>query len=181
MIQISNLISLTRLVLTLPMAVALIDNQFTTSILIGIFAYITDILDGYLARRLKQVSEFGKIIDPLADKIFLGTVVIILAIQTHLPLWFVLVVILRDLLILAGGLYAKKKIDFVIPANYLGKFTATINSIAVLVAILNLSNILIYVLILATAMMLFSIIVYFIRMIKFIRGKRQNNSGKQLL
>lgn len=172
MLQISNLISIIRLVLTLPMAVALIERNITTSILIGVIAFMTDLLDGYLARKLKQVSEIGKIIDPLADKIFFGTVVIILVVQLYLPLWFVLVILIRDVLILAGGLYLKSKIDFVMPSNYLGKFTATINVIAALIAYLKFTIIIDYALTVATVMMIYSFVVYLIGMLKLLRQKR---------
>ncbi len=135
----SNLISIFRLVLAFPMAVLIINGHFISAIIIGILAVATDLMDGYLARKLNQITEMGKIVDPLADKVFVGTVAICLVIIGRMPLWFVIVVVLRDVLILAGGIYAKGKIDFVIPSNYVGKVTALILTAIMGGALLNIS------------------------------------------
>ncbi len=67
-------------------------------------AAITDILDGYLARKFNQVTEFGKIIDPLADKIAIGAIIIKLFIIGVIPLYYFFMIIVRDVLIFLGGI-----------------------------------------------------------------------------
>lgn len=135
----SNLMSIFRMVLAFPMAVLILNGHFISSIIIGILAVATDLMDGYLARKLNQITEMGKIVDPLADKIFVGTVAVCLVIIGRMPLWFVIAVVMRDAAILAGGLYAKGKIDFVIPSNYVGKITALILSAIMGGALFNIS------------------------------------------
>lgn len=83
--------------------------------------YFSDLLDGYIARKMDQVSEFGKIIDPLADKISVTVISLILVYLGRLPLWFVAVVILRDLLILLFGIYLMRKKHITLMSNYPGK------------------------------------------------------------
>ncbi len=71
----SNSLSFLRLLLVIPAWIAFSNFDKTsryTVAAIGIFAAITDILDGYLARKLNQITEFGKIIDPLADKVLVS-------------------------------------------------------------------------------------------------------------
>jgi cardiolipin synthase (CMP-forming) len=83
--------------------------------------YVTDLLDGYLARKLKQVSELGKIIDPVADKLAVGVIAIMMFIKGLIPLWFIVIVVLRDVLILVFGLILKRKKKIVLMSNYPGK------------------------------------------------------------
>lgn len=97
---------------------------------IMILMYITDLLDGYLARKLNQISELGKIIDPLADKIAVGAIAIMMFFNGLIPLWFILVVILRDLLILVFGLILKRKKKIVLMSNYPGKIAVLTIGIA---------------------------------------------------
>jgi CDP-diacylglycerol--glycerol-3-phosphate 3-phosphatidyltransferase len=110
-----------RALLTLPAAMLLWNGYNFIALAIGILCYITDILDGWLARKLDEITEVGKIIDPLADKIFVGVITSILVIQDRLPLWFVAGILLRDAVIILVGLYITKRTGFVLPSNYPGK------------------------------------------------------------
>ena len=108
---IPNILSLARMVLLIPLAYLLLfqfTEQKTLIIIIMIAMYVTDLLDGYLARKLNQVSELGKIIDPLADKAAVIVITVILFVNGLIPVWFFTVIVLRDILILAFGLYLEK-------------------------------------------------------------------------
>jgi len=83
---ISNGLSFIRLLMSLPLAYFLWTYDTAGVIVMGVAAYISDILDGCLARRLNQISEWGKIIDPIADKVFVGTAVIVMIMQQRIPL-----------------------------------------------------------------------------------------------
>jgi CDP-diacylglycerol--glycerol-3-phosphate 3-phosphatidyltransferase len=117
----SNLISLMRVMFVLPAIFCIMAHLYFLVAAIFIAAALTDILDGFIARRTNTVSELGKIIDPLADKIFIGFVVITMAAYGLIPLWFIAIILGRDLVILAGGWWAKKKLGVVLPSNYPGK------------------------------------------------------------
>jgi CDP-diacylglycerol--glycerol-3-phosphate 3-phosphatidyltransferase len=119
--MVSNSLSLLRALLTLPAAWLLWEGHNVAAYAVGVGCYITDLLDGWLARRLNQVTETGKIIDPLADKIFVGVITTILVVQGRLPLWFVACILLRDVVILLAGLYITRRTQFVLPSNYPGK------------------------------------------------------------
>ncbi len=107
---------------------------------LGLIAILTDKLDGTIARKFHQETEFGRIIDPLADKILVGIVAIVLTIQNHIPYWFVVVVLLRDVLILCGGLYLKASQRNVLASNMIGKITIGIISLYLILAILNIEQ-----------------------------------------
>lgn len=144
-LTVSNLLSLLRLLLAIPIWI-LFDhyNSFDSVkywlFAICIFAAITDILDGYLARKLNQVTEAGKIIDPLADKIAMAVVVIRLTMYGELPLYYLSMIVIRDVLIFFGGIYVTSKIGKVLPSNILGKVTVLIIGIVVLLTLLQIDK-----------------------------------------
>jgi cardiolipin synthase (CMP-forming) len=125
------MISMLRMLLVIPL-VLLFDQPRTNQLLIaglGLFAYLTDLADGWVARKFEGESAFGRIIDPLADKVFI-TAVVLLMIGTHMiPLWFAVVVIARDIIIFAGGMYLRRRSGVLVQSNMLGK--ATVVSIGV--------------------------------------------------
>lgn len=92
----------------------------------------SDIVDGYVARRWGQSSALGQILDPVADKLVLGSLGLGLVCWWGFPLWLVLLLLARDVVILAGGLYLWRRRGLVIPANRLGKYTTLCMGLAVL-------------------------------------------------
>ncbi|MFC2135989.1 CDP-alcohol phosphatidyltransferase family protein [Bacteroidota bacterium] len=125
---IPNWVSVSRFLLIIPIFVLLdkIPEGYEYRIYSGILmllAGFTDLLDGHLARKLNQISELGKIIDPLADKIAVALIVIKLFLIGVVPGYYILVILLRDLVILLGGIYVSSRIGKVLPSNLLGKIT----------------------------------------------------------
>ena len=85
-----------------------------------ILASLTDMLDGMLARKLHQITDFGKLFDPLADKLMVLTALICQGLAGVFPWSAILIVGCKELLMLLGGLFMLKK-DVVVYANYAGK------------------------------------------------------------
>jgi CDP-diacylglycerol--glycerol-3-phosphate 3-phosphatidyltransferase len=93
------------------------------AVLLLLIAGATDIGDGWVARRYNQVSRLGKILDPLADKIFLACLLGGLVLWRDLPLWLLGMLFARDLgIVLVGGLLLRSQ-GLVIAANRWGKYT----------------------------------------------------------
>ena len=178
---VSNLLSFVRLLLAFPMAVLLLENNIWAAIMLGAIAVITDLLDGYLARKLNQISEFGKIIDPVADKVLVGTVAVCLVLTGVLPLWFVIAIVLRDILIVVGGIYAQGKVGKVIPSNYVGKVTVIIVTTVLTGAIARVPWFVDYGSFVALGALIISLAVYAIQMFKKIKdaekGIKDDNSS----
>jgi CDP-diacylglycerol--glycerol-3-phosphate 3-phosphatidyltransferase len=140
---ISNLLSILRIILVIPISILLLSGIETNrywAFGLGIVAILTDKLDGELARRYHHVTEFGKIIDPLADKIAVVAVAVILTIQHLIPLWFVIAIATRDVLILLAGLYLKLKKNFVPQSNLSGKAAVSVVSVVLITAMLNIQQ-----------------------------------------
>lgn len=90
---------------------------------------ITDILDGYLARRWGTVTRWGKILDPIADKVAIDAIAIVLALVKGLPLWVVVVVVGRDVAIVLAGVFLLKRDRIVLSSNVWGKLTSCAMSV----------------------------------------------------
>jgi CDP-diacylglycerol--glycerol-3-phosphate 3-phosphatidyltransferase len=137
---ISNFLSALRLLLAIPIAILVSSvNPAQRSFAVGliVIAILSDIFDGMLARKLNQVTEFGKIIDPLADKIGVAIVAVVLAQQGRLPIWFLLLVIVRDMLIFLGGMYVKKVRGIVLQSNLIGKLAVVVVTTFAIVIIVD--------------------------------------------
>jgi cardiolipin synthase (CMP-forming) len=172
---ISNFISLSRMILAIPMAALLMSGQNISALILGLLACGTDMLDGYLARKLNQVSEYGKIIDPLADKVFIGTVAICMLLSGMVPLWFVIAIVLRDVLILMGGIYAKGKVELVIPSNYVGKITVIILALVMGGVLINIHWFADYGLFVALGALIVSLTVYSYQMFDKIKSAEKKD------
>lgn len=177
--NISNFLSFFRLLLAIPLWFLLEDLENSTVrnaiILIAFAAILSDFLDGYFARKLNQITETGKIIDPLADKVITGVVVLKLFIIGELTPFFFYMIIGRDLLIFLGGIILSAKLGKVLPSNMLGKITVTVLAFLILLIILNFDrNSLIFksVYLSTLGLIIASFIGYIIRAFEFIRQKR---------
>lgn len=178
---ISNLLSLSRIILMIPAAYFLVTPlQFhrEIAVLIILVAVLTDALDGYFARKLNQISEVGKIIDPLADKIGVGIVVVLLTVSGDIPLWFAVVVLMRDIIIFFAGLFLKAKTNIILPSTMSGKIAVSFLAFYLVFAILQypvMNTIAQYLLWVCIALLAYSITVYtkrfFFTLQEFNKGK----------
>jgi cardiolipin synthase len=125
-LRIPNLLSLSRIALVPAIAWCLAqqsDGHTLAAVGLLTVAGITDGLDGYLARRFKQVTPLGIALDPVSDKIFAAGLVASLMIWRDFPLWLAIVIVGRDLLILVGGWILLSGRKLTLPANLTGKYT----------------------------------------------------------
>lgn len=139
-LTISNLLSLSRIALAVLFAVvmfAAIPSATLWGFGILLVAMVTDKLDGDLARRLGQETTWGRILDPLADKIGVGIVCLVLLVRDLVPVWFVALLLGRDLLILAGGVILRARKGVVLPSNMTGKWTVGVIAVALILALLE--------------------------------------------
>ena len=113
--QIPNAITVIRIVLIVPTAWLLWQQSYVLALVLTAVASASDALDGWLARHFNWTSHFGAAMDPVADKLLIGTLFVVFWIQGHIPPWLAIIVIARDGLILVGaGIYRWifEKIDF---------------------------------------------------------------------
>lgn len=103
-----NHITVFRLLITPVVVLLLLLENYVWGVPLFLFAAFTDALDGSLARARKQITLWGTFYDPVADKLLIGLVVILIVFK-HINLWFGLMIVIVELLIAAGALYRKSK------------------------------------------------------------------------
>lgn len=124
----ANIVTFGRLVLLIPLFMGLRAGEAGNrwAIVVMVAALLTDMLDGLIARHYNQVSEWGKVLDPVADKLWLGCLAVFLALPTRqppLPWQFLAILFGRYLLVLAGGWYAYRRTGVIMMSNWFGKVT----------------------------------------------------------
>jgi CDP-diacylglycerol--glycerol-3-phosphate 3-phosphatidyltransferase len=142
---IPNYISIFRLLLAIPFYFLLDpipnDYRFRYYVLALIFiASLSDILDGLIARKLNKISEFGKIIDPLADKVLIILIVTKLYLMDEIISLYFFIIVGRDILIFFSGIWISKKIGRVLPSNLIGKLTVISIGIFLIITISGTSK-----------------------------------------
>ena len=110
------------------------------SLALFVVASVTDWFDGYLARKNNLVTNFGKFMDPLADKLLVCSAMICMIELNRLPAWFVLIIIGREFIISGFRLIAAEN-GIVIAANYWGKFKTASQMIMIILLILHFDGI----------------------------------------
>ena len=131
---------------------------------IFVVASLTDFLDGYLARKYHLVSNFGKFMDPLADKLLVSAAMICLVEMGRLPAWVVIIIISREFIISGFRLIASDN-GVVIAASYWGKFKTVFQMAMIIALICDLGG---YFVMLETALIWISLILTIVSLIDYI-------------
>ena len=99
-----NALSIIRIILTVPIVIALLKGQYVLTVWLFLLAGVTDALDGWIAKQFSFQSRLGSILDPMADKILLTCTFLTLFWVGILPLWLLLLICVREIIIVAGAL-----------------------------------------------------------------------------
>ena len=145
-----NKLTIFRVILIVPFVLLLLGGSgdwswfsvpYADYIAVAIFiiASLTDLLDGKIARKYNLVTNFGKFMDPLADKLLVSSAMICLVEMGRLPAWIVIIIISREFIISGFRLIASDN-GIVIAASYWGKFKTTFQMLMVIVLILNIQD-----------------------------------------
>ena len=134
-LYVPNILSLIRIVILPAIVFGLTkDSSFHRILTLSlmIVAIISDGLDGYVARKLKQESALGKILDPVADKFWIGSVAVAVTILRDFPWWAMGFIIFRDTGILIGGILMVERWTVITSSNIWGKATSFFQAVSVI-------------------------------------------------
>ncbi len=119
-----NIISLVRIALIIPIALLYSNPSrvaFWAVFILLVLSFVSDYLDGMLARMLNQQSRLGLILDPLADKMWTVVMIILIVKYRDLPIWIGVVIVLRDLIILSMNAWTMKRMKSVMSSDEFGR------------------------------------------------------------
>ncbi|MFQ5631327.1 MAG: CDP-alcohol phosphatidyltransferase family protein [bacterium] len=165
---VSNFLSFARVLLVWPIVMSLLERTGAGNVkalLFMLVAVITDYLDGYFARKFDQRSDVGRIIDPLADKIGIAIVAIAMTVTHELPVWFLILIITRDLAILLLGAFMVSRTKSIPESNWTGKVTVTAVAVVIIAFTLSIDTVKWYLLYACFAVLVISMYSYLKRFI----------------
>ncbi len=139
-----NKLTVLRVILIVPFVVCMLvpslgETGMYAAVAIFIIASLTDLLDGKIARKYNLVTNFGKFMDPLADKLLVAAALICLTANGTLAAWISIIIISREFIISGFRLVASDN-GIVIAASYWGKFKTTFQMVMIVMLILNFDN-----------------------------------------
>lgn len=139
--NIPNILTMLRFLL-IPIFVYYFFSETQYGIQVSTFVFIlagiTDVLDGYIARKYKLVTRLGIVLDPLADKLMLLTVLISITIKFKISIWALVVVSIKEIIMILGAIGLYNVHNIIVPANIFGKLSTLMSYIAILAVTFNL-------------------------------------------
>lgn len=180
--HVPNLLTMLRFVLIPFIFLGIIKEDYINTFIILTISGISDILDGYIARKFNFITDFGKLIDPLSDKATQVCVLLALALKGIVPLWILLIVFLKEVIMIAGASFLYGK-ELVVSSKWYGKLATVIFYIAIVsslaVRYFNWSlQFDLYLYYLALFFTLFSLVMYFNAFYKQGYLNKINNTNK---
>lgn len=136
-LNLPNCLSFLRLLIGPGAAWLVIHNYPFSALGVVILAIITDIADGWIARKWHMASPLGKILDPLADKFFVSCLFFALTWIHKIPLWVVIFIVLREFILVGGGIILWKKHHEILTPNWISKLNTFLQCCIGIMALLS--------------------------------------------
>ena len=133
--NIPNILTIIRFILIPFLYISVLSHHYLTALIIFTISALTDILDGYIARKYNYITDIGKLIDPLADKLTQISLLLSLAILKILPWRIFAIVFIKELVLIVSSsvLYSKK--DVVVYSKWYGKLATTLFYLAIVASL----------------------------------------------
>lgn len=128
--HVPNLLTILRFIL-IPFIVGYLnEGNYILAFVFLTISGLTDVLDGFIARKFNFITNFGKLIDPLADKATQISVLTVLTLQNIIPLWILIIVLLKECILIAGASFLYGK-DLVVSSKWYGKLSTVLFYVAI--------------------------------------------------
>ena len=163
--HVPNILTMCRFILIPPIFISIINHNYVAAFIFLTLSGITDILDGAIARKFNFITNFGKLIDPLADKTTQISTLIALSFAGIIPYWILTLVFIKETIMIAGAsfLYGKK---LVVSSRWYGKLATVVFYIAIVASLIVnyfefTCRVDIYIYYVALALTIFALLMYF--------------------
>jgi len=128
--HVPNILTIVRFLLIPIIVIFAFEDNYIATIIVLTISGLTDVLDGYIARKYNLISNFGKLMDPLADKMTQVALLGTLTIQKIIPIWIIVIVIIKEFLMVSGASFLYGK-ELVVSSKWYGKLTTVLFYIAI--------------------------------------------------
>jgi len=178
MLNVANIITFVRLIMIIPLFFFTLNpSYYLIALVLFWLAMLTDVIDGFIARRFNMITNLGKFMDQITDKLLINAILLIFLWNRLLPLWFVTLVILRDIIVGGVRMFLASK-DIIVPANIWGKMKTLLQtfliSLIYLVQAFPINNIIVDIVMYATAIVVvFSGYTYFRQAVPYFLEKEE--------
>ena len=128
--HIPNILTMLRFVLIAPIVVSIAHDKFIIAIIFLIISGLTDVLDGTIARKFNFITDFGKLMDPFADKATQVAILVTLSVKGIIPFWILAVVVVKEFIMISGASFLYGK-ELVVSSKWYGKLATVLFYIAI--------------------------------------------------
>jgi len=133
--HIPNILTIIRFLLIPIIIILILSGNYLLGLVVFTISSITDVLDGIIARKFNFTSDFGKLMDPLADKLTQISVLTTLVIKDIIPLWILLVIVIKEFVLISGASFLYGK-DVVVYSKWFGKLATVLLYLAIVSSLL---------------------------------------------
>ena len=170
--HVPNILTIIRFLLIPPIVLTIVYDDLIMAFIFLILSGITDVLDGTIARKFNLITDFGKLVDPLADKATQTAILITLAVKGLIPFWILAIVIVKEFAMIAGASFLYGK-ELVVSSKWYGKLATVLFYVAIAFSLIiryinnndilgfELYNFSIYIYCLAIGATLMALVMYF--------------------
>ena len=128
--NVPNALTITRFILIPFIIISLIHNNYQLTFIFLFLSALTDVLDGFIARKFDLITNFGKLVDPLADKATQISILTTLALKGIIPMWLIIVIFLKEFAMIAGASFLYGK-EMVVSSRWYGKLATVLFYVAI--------------------------------------------------
>ena len=132
--HVPNILTILRFILIPFIVFSLYNDNYIATFVLFTISGLTDVLDGYIARKFNFISNFGKLVDPLADKSTQISILTTLALKNIVPMWMLIVLAIKELIMISGSFFLYGK-DFVVSSKWYGKTATTLFYVAIITSL----------------------------------------------
>ncbi len=133
--HIPNILTILRFLLIPIILISIFANKYLIAFIIFTISGLTDILDGFIARKFNLISNFGKLMDPLADKLTQISLLCALGIQSIIPMWILVIVLFKEIIMVSGASFLYGK-NVVVYSRWYGKLATVLFYLAIVSSLL---------------------------------------------
>ena len=135
--QIPNTLTIIRFLLIPFIVISIFQGDYISGIILFTISGATDVLDGFIARKFNLISNFGKLMDPLADKLTQIAVLTSITLVHIIPVWILVIVVLKELIMVMGASFLYGK-DVVVYSKWYGKLATVLFYLAIVISLITI-------------------------------------------